>query len=79
VAIRQQNELLLSTGLKQGDVIVAINGVRVHTFEQYGNIRESLDTPDLDLIVWQGNAYHEIKASPPNHRFGVDFGDYKPN
>lgn len=79
VAIRQQNELLLSAGLKQGDVIVALNGIRVHTFAQYSYIRDSQEAPELDLIVWQGNAYHEIKSSPPNRRFGVDFGDYKPN
>ena len=79
VLIRQQNDLLLSAGLKQGDVIVALNGVPVHTFAQYSYIRDSQKTPELDLIVWPGNAYREIKASPPNHRFGVDFGDYKPN
>lgn len=79
VSIRQQNDLLLTAGLKQGDVIVALNGIRVHTFAQYCYVRDSQDTPELDLIVWQGNAYHEIKSSPPNRRFGVDFGDYKPN
>jgi tetratricopeptide (TPR) repeat protein len=79
VAIRQQNERLLSAGLKQGDVIVALNGIRVHNFAQYTYIRDSQEAPELDLIVWQGNAYREIKSSPPNRRFGVDFGDYKPN
>jgi hypothetical protein len=40
-------------------------------------VRDALTEPELDLIVWQGSAYHEIKASPPNHKFGVDFRDYK--
>jgi len=66
-------------GLKQGDVIVAIDGIRAHNFAQYSYVRDSKQSPELDLIVWQGSAYREIKASPPNHRFGVDFGDYKPN
>ena len=79
VLIRQQNDLLLSAGLKRGDVIVALGGVRVHTLAQYSYIRDLQDTPELDLIVWQGNAYHEIKSKPPNRRFGVNFGDYKPN
>ena len=39
----------------------------------------SKDISELDLIVWHGGAYHEFKPSPPNHRFGLDFGDYKPN
>jgi hypothetical protein len=79
VSINGQNALLLSSGLKQGDVIVAIQGTLVHNFDQYLYIRGSLVTPELDLIVWQGNAFHEIKASPPDHRFGVDFGDFKAN
>jgi hypothetical protein len=78
VLIRGKSDLLRSAGMKPGNVIVAINGVCVHNFEQYCYVLESLDTPELDLIVWQGTAYHEIKSSPPNHRFGVDFGDYKP-
>jgi len=78
VSIRQQNELLSVAGLRTGDVIVALNGTRTHTFVQYMFVRDSLAGSELDLIVWQGSAYHEIKANPPNHRFGVDFGDYRP-
>jgi hypothetical protein len=79
VLIQGQNDLLRSAGLKQGNVIVALNGIRVRNFEQYCYVRESLGTPELVLIVWQGHIYHEIKSSPPNHRFGVDFGDYQPD
>ena len=78
VLIQGQNDTLHSYGLREGDVIVALNGTRTHTFSQYSYLRDSLASPELDLIVWQGSAYHVIKASPPNHRFGVDFGDYKP-
>ena len=76
VLIEQENNLLRSAGLKKGDVIVAVYGLRVHTFKQYTYGREVKSTPELDLIVWQGDAYHEIKSSPPDHRFGVAFGDY---
>ncbi len=78
VLILGQNDLLLSAGMKRGDVIAAINGVRVHTLAQYTYVRDLQDGPELNLIVWQGRAFHEIKASPPSHRFGVDFGDYNP-
>ena len=60
-------------------MIVAIDGIRVHTFAQYSYVRDSQTIGELDLIVWQGDAYREIKSSPPNRRFGVTFGDYKPN
>jgi pimeloyl-ACP methyl ester carboxylesterase len=79
VAINGQNDLVRSFGLRRGDVIVAVGGIRTHTFAQYPYIRDLQPSPELNLIVWQDNAYHEIKASPPNRRFGVNFGDYNPN
>ena len=79
VAINGQNDLVRSFGLRRGDVIVAVGGIRTHTFAQYSYIRDLQPSPKLNLIVWQDNTYHEIKASPPNRRFGVNFGDYNPN
>jgi tetratricopeptide (TPR) repeat protein len=78
VLIRQQSELLTAADLRAGDVIVALNGTRTHNFSQYVYVRGSEVVPVLDLIVWQGTEYHEIKANPPNHVFGADFGDYRP-
>lgn len=71
-----QSDLLTAAGLKEGDVIVAVYGVRVHNFEQCSYGRGLKNSPELDLIVWQGDAYREFKPSPPNHLFGVDMGDY---
>jgi len=79
VQIRQENLLLKAAGMKLGDVIVALHGVRVHSLQQYAYVRDFNSSNELDLIVWQGDAYREIKASPPKRRFGVDFGDYRPN
>jgi len=78
VLIREQTDLLTSAGLRKGDVIVALGGERTRTFAQYTCLRDSLSDPVMDLIVWQGGAYHEIKTSPPNHHFGGDFRDYHP-
>ena len=78
VLIRQQSPLLTAADLRSGDVIVALNGTRTHTFDQYVYVRDSELVSVLDLIVWQGTEYHEIKANPPNHLFGADFGDYRP-
>jgi tetratricopeptide (TPR) repeat protein len=77
VLFKEESDLLRASGLKQGDVIVAAYGVRVHNVAQYNYERDNSDNPELDLIVWQGDGYHEIKASPPNHRFGVDIGNYR--
>jgi tetratricopeptide (TPR) repeat protein len=78
VLIKEENDLLRAAGLKAGDVIVAVYGLRVRNFRQYTYGLELKTTPELDLIVWQGDAYREFKPSPPDHRFGVSFGSYKP-
>jgi len=77
--VRGESEQLNNAGIKTGDIIVAVNGIHVHNFAQYCCSRESGITPEITLIVWEGNQYREIKASPPNHRFGGDMGDYAQN
>lgn len=77
VVIKEQNDLVTAAGLNAGDVIVALDGTRTHNFNQYGYVRSVLTGPEMHLIVWQGNVYREVKASPPDHKFGVDFGDYR--
>jgi hypothetical protein len=76
VLIRAENALIRESGLHQSDVIVALYGIRVHNFAQYDYLRSLDSRPELILIVWQSGRYREITASPPQHRFGVDFGDY---
>jgi hypothetical protein len=77
VIIKEQNDTVLSFGLKQGDIIVSLDGIRVHDGMQYSYVRELQESSSLDLMVWQGDAYHEVKASPPKKRFGVLFDDYR--
>jgi hypothetical protein len=78
VLIQVDSDLLAAAAMKKGDVIVAINGSRVHTLAQYCCIRDLLPGLEMNLIVWQGDTFRQIKASLPNHRFGVDCGDYRP-
>lgn len=76
VLIDGQSAAMESAGLKKGDVIVAAYGIRVHNVVQYTYQRGTKKTPELNLIVWQGDGYHEFNPSLPNHRFGVDIKDY---
>ncbi len=78
-AINGQNNQVRAAGLRRGDVIVAVGGVRTRSYAQYSYIRDIQPSGELTLIVWQNNGYHEIKASPPNRRFGVSLGDYRSN
>jgi tetratricopeptide (TPR) repeat protein len=76
VSINEATDLARAAGLKAGDIIVAIDGIRVHNFKQYSVAREMSQDPEMVLIVWRANDYREMKASPPGRRFGGDFGDY---
>jgi hypothetical protein len=78
VLIAEENGEVMKAGLREGMVIVALYGTRVHNLEQYSHLRELATEPQLDLIVWAGGQYVEVKASPPNHRFGVNFVSYPP-
>jgi len=77
VLLNGDSDLLKAAGMKSGDVIVAVYGIRVHNEAQYEYQRDQNINSELELIVWQGDGYHEIKTSPPNHRFGVDIGNYR--
>jgi len=79
VVFNGQSRLMTAAGLKNGDVIVAVYGVRVHNFKQYAYGRGLKDTPELDLIVWQCDAYREFKPNLPGHLFKVDMKDYTSN
>jgi tetratricopeptide (TPR) repeat protein len=79
VVLIGQSDLLTQAGLKNGDIIVAIQGIRVHNKLQFLNIRESLNTSELDVIAWQGASYYESRSSPPEHRFGVQIDDFRAN
>jgi len=74
--LREGNDLVSKAGMKTGDVIVAVNGIRTHNSNQYDYGRDTGATNGMTLIVWQGNQYREIRASPPNNRFGVHLDDY---
>ncbi len=75
VSIAEENELIKNAGLKQGDIIVALDGLRVYDMTQYLYVRELTNAP-LRLIVWSGAAYVEKESHPPNRRFGVPFNDF---
>lgn len=57
--------------LRAGDVIVALNGYRVRTYDQYRVVRTLSMDPELKLTLWRGKALH-ITARPPNRWFEVE-------
>jgi tetratricopeptide (TPR) repeat protein len=73
VKIRGENELIRQAGLKENDIIVAINGRRIYDLPQYLYVRSQLTNPEMHFICWDGQRYVERSASPPHYRFGVPF------
>jgi len=76
VAIRETSAFLEGKGLKQGMVIVALDGYRTDNFSQYGLIRSLTTDPKMKIVVWDGQKYSEVTPSVDDRRFGVDMGDY---
>jgi len=76
VLITEDKPLLQQAGLKKGDIIVALDGLRVYDMTQYQYVRGLTNAPELRLLVWNGAEYSEIKASPPKRLFGAQFADF---
>ncbi len=77
VMLRGSSKELDKVGLRSSDIVVGLDGTRVHTYEQYDAVRGMLEGTDMTLIVWTQGHYREVRASPPNHRFGVDMQTYQ--
>lgn len=76
VLTEQGNELTEKAGLQKGAIIVALDGIRVATMEQYLSLRAENASPVLKLIVYQNGKYQEIEASPPGKRFGIGLSTF---
>lgn len=72
------NRYVAAAKLKAGDVVVALDGYRTDTSEQYQYVRglSGRDEP-LKLIVWDGIRYREATANPPKRRFNIELKDLK--
>jgi len=74
--LREGNDLTSHWGLKTGDVLVALYGVRIHNLEQYTCARDTTADSKLALIIWRDRQYIDLQASPPGRSFGADFAHY---
>ncbi len=72
VRINASSAILQRNGLHVGDIVVAFEGKRVDSFEQYTFLRALSDDPNFKLVVYRDGSYREVSANAPNRRFGVD-------
>ncbi|MDB6137651.1 MAG: hypothetical protein JWO94_723 [Verrucomicrobiaceae bacterium] len=76
-SITTDSQLAQQYNIKRGDVIVAIDGYRADSFEQYRVLRAlKADDVPLQLIYWDGGAYRELTAAVPKRRLGCDMDTY---
>jgi tetratricopeptide (TPR) repeat protein len=77
VLVQEDSVLLKKAGLAKGDVVVALYGTRVNSWTEYNYVRKTRHDPEMDLIVWKpAGQFIQTKASPPEHRFGVEMTSY---
>jgi hypothetical protein len=77
VSIDGSNDRTEANGLRPGDVIVAIEGKRVETFEQYLFIRNLSSDPHFRLIIYRDGKYREVAATAEDRRFEVPMTTFK--
>lgn len=79
VLINNSSKSLVDFGLRNQQVIVALDGYRTDTVAQYNIVREINPGPHLSIIAWNGSKYVLLEGEVPRKRFGVDIVDYKGN
>ncbi|GDY14517.1 hypothetical protein LBMAG53_33950 [Planctomycetota bacterium] len=68
ILVTSESELSKAAGLKAGAVIVALDGYRVETVDQYQYARTLKDDPLITLIIYQDNAWSELRAKTNEER-----------
>ena len=63
-------------GLKPGDIIVAINGVRVQKSQQYYYLLDAATSLKIEFGYWSGKDYQSVTIELPKHRLGATISDH---
>jgi tetratricopeptide (TPR) repeat protein len=72
------NAAMRSNGVSSDQVIVALDGYKVESVAQYTMTRGFSDSPNMQLIVWDGKTYQTLRVNQPGRLFGVGMQDYSP-
>lgn len=74
VRILESTPLLLTTPLEAGDVMLAIDDVRIHDNPQYFFMMDATLDPEVGIVVLRGEgeaaSYHQLTVTLPDRRFG---------
>lgn len=76
VRVVGENWFTRNVGLAPDAIIVALDGIRTESVDQYAFVRELRWTPEMEFIVWQDGRYETLQATLPDRRFEVPVEDY---
>ena len=68
----------MKTGLRADDVVIGIDGWRVHDGAEFQTITRLAFTDTMTLTIWRNGQYRELKTSVPERWFGSLIHDYRP-
>lgn len=77
--IRTAGQLGERAGLRVGDVIVAVDGIRVRDLEQYAVMKFQSWAPAIQFCVWRGDRYLDLTTNLRHTWFYNRLVEYKPN
>lgn len=79
VLLNNSSKSLIDFGLRNQQVIVALDGYRTDNVAQYNIVREINPGSHLSIIVWNGSKYVLLEGEVPGKRFGIPIVDYEGN
>jgi len=78
VLVQEAGEALRESGVKSSEIIVALDGKRVDSFEDFLSIRALSESDGMDVIVFGEGKYRAVHAETPGRRFNLKFVTYHP-
>jgi hypothetical protein len=79
VVLTGTSQISTQAGMKVGDVIVAINGVRVRNSKQYYYLLDSANSPRTEVGFCSGREYRSVVIDLPEKRIGATITDRRQN
>jgi hypothetical protein len=71
VSVLKTEPIAERRGMKAGDIIVGLDGIRVRTRRQYFVVAEFTDRPEMTLVVFRHPDYVEVTARVPWRHLGI--------
>lgn len=75
VQVTKDSPLSRRHGIQSGDLIVALDGWRVESLQQYQAVRAFSTGDRLHMVLWRG-ARIDVDAEVPNRMFNIDLRSY---